>query len=136
MEFEKLRKENADIVAWIRFDDPDEMGIDYPVLYSGDNETYLRKNLHGKIHIAASIFLEGLNQPDFFFFFNILIGYQPGEEYQKLIDHMVNNSSIQTGITPQSSDKILTLSTCTGQGYEKRFAIHAVCVDTQSADVK
>ena len=41
MEFEKLRKENADIVAWIRFDDPDEMGIDYPVLYSGDNELSL-----------------------------------------------------------------------------------------------
>ena len=79
---------------------------------------------------------EGLNQPDFSDYYNILIGYQPGEKYQKLIDHMVNNSSIQTGITPQSSDKILTLSTCTGQGYEKRFAIHAVCVDTQSADVK
>ena len=71
---------------------------------------------------------EGLNQPDFSDYYNILIGYQPGEEYQELIDHMV--------ITPQSSDKILTLSTCTGQGYEKRFAIHAVCVDTQSADVK
>ena len=49
---------------------------------------------------------------------------------------MVNNSAIQTGITPQSSDKILTLSTCTGQGYDKWFAIHAVCVNTQSADVK
>lgn len=79
---------------------------------------------------------EGLNQPDFSDYYNILIGYQPGEEYQKLIDHMVNNSAIQTGITPQSSDKILTLSTCTGQGYEKCFAIHAVCVNTQSADVK
>lgn len=37
---------------------------------------------------------EGLNQPDFSDYYNILIGYQPGEEYQKLIDHMVNNSSI------------------------------------------
>lgn len=79
---------------------------------------------------------EGLNQLDFSDYYNILIGYQPGEEYQELIDHMVNNSAIQSRITPQSSDKILTLSTCTGQGYEKRFAIHAVCVDTQSADVK
>ena len=35
-------------------------------------------------------------------YYNILIGYQPGEEYQKLIDHMVNNSAIQTGITPYS----------------------------------
>ena len=78
---------------------------------------------------------EGLNQPDFSDYYNILIGYQPGEEYQELIDHMVNNSAIQSRITPQSSDKILTLSTRTGQGYDILFVIHAVCVDTQSAYV-
>ena len=192
VEFEKLKEENPDIVAWIRFDDTKELGIDYPVLYSGDNETYLRKDLYGKTHIAGSIFLEGLNQADFSDYYNILyghnmrdgsmfgslkkykdkgfwekhqyftlytettayryrifsyenatnggevykVGYQPGKEYQDFIDHMVKNSAIDTGVTPQSSNKILTLSTCTGQGYEKRFAVHAVCVDAQSVDVK
>lgn len=37
---------------------------------------------------------EGLNQPDLSDYYNILIGYQPGEKYQELIDHMVNNSAI------------------------------------------
>lgn len=32
------------------------------------------------------------------------------------------------------TNKILTLSTCTGNGYSKRFAIHAVCVDAQTTD--
>ena len=32
------------------------------------------------------------------------------------------------------TNKILTLSTCTGNGYSKRLAIHAVCVDAQTTD--
>lgn len=59
------------------------------------------------------------------------VGYQPGEEYQTFIDEMVKNSDFDTGIRPKSSNKILTLSTCTGNGYSKRFAVHAVCIDTQ-----
>lgn len=60
------------------------------------------------------------------------VGYQPGEEYQTFIDEMVKNSDFDTGIRSKSSNKILTLSTCTGNGYSKRFAVHAVCIDTQT----
>lgn len=185
--FEDLKKENEDIIAWIRFDNTEVLGIDYPVLYSGDNTTYLRHDLHGAEHIAGSIFLEGLNQPDFSDYYTIIyghnmrdgsmfgsldkykeqgfwnenqyftlytentvyrwqifacqnaadggsvykIGYQPGEEYQTLIDSMLENSLIDTGIQPDSSHRVMTLSTCTGNGYGSRFAVHAVCVDTQ-----
>ena len=59
------------------------------------------------------------------------IGYEPGEEYQALINGMVNASLINTGILPDSSQKMMTLSTCTGNGYSRRFAVHAVCVDAQ-----
>ena len=41
--FDELKEKNPDIVAWIRSDDPESTGIDYPVLYSGDNEKYLRR---------------------------------------------------------------------------------------------
>ena len=44
------------------------------------------------------------------------------------------NTSVDTGVKPQTSNKILTLSTCTGNGYSKRLAIHAVCVDAQTTD--
>ena len=62
------------------------------------------------------------------------VGYQPGEEYQKFIDQMIKDSDVDTGVNPQTSNKILTLSTCTGNGYSKRLAIHAVCVDAQTTD--
>lgn len=156
-------------------------------MYSGDNEKYLRKDIHGNKHIAGSIFLEGLNQSDFSDLYNIIyghnmnngsmfgslkkykdegfwkknqyftvytestayryqifsyedavvggnvykVGYQPGEEYQTFIDEMVKNSDFDTGIRPKSSNKILTLSTCTDHDSSKRFAVHAVCIDTQ-----
>lgn len=62
------------------------------------------------------------------------IGYQPGEEYQEFIDHMIENSQIETGIRPQSTNKILTLSTCVAVDSDERFAVHAVCTDTQTTD--
>lgn len=186
--FDALKQENEDIVAWLRSDNPEELKIDYPVLYSGDNRAYLRRDLYGSEHTAGSIFLEGLNQPDFSDYYTIIyghnmrdgsmfgsldkykdqtfwkknpyftlytettayryqifacqnaanggnvykIGYEPGVEYQKLIDSMVENSLIETGIHPDSSQKIMTLSTCTGNGYSTRFAVHAVCIDARS----
>lgn len=190
VEFDKLKAENQDVIGWIRFDNQDEFGINYPILHSGDNEKYLRTDLHGNNHIAGSIFLEGLNKSDFSDYYNIIyghnmidgrmfgslkkykdegfwqenqyftvysettayryqifsyedavnggdvykVGYKPGEEYQKFIDQMIKDSDVDTGVKPQSSNKILTLSTCTGNGYSKRFAIHAVCIDAQTTD--
>ena len=65
VEFDKLKAENPDAIGWIRFDNQDELGINYPILYSGDNQKYLRTDLHGNSHIAGCIFLEGLNKSDF-----------------------------------------------------------------------
>ena len=47
---------------------------------------------------------------------------------------MIKDSDVDRGVKPQTSNKILTLSTCTGNGYSKRLAIHAVCVDAQTTD--
>ena len=62
------------------------------------------------------------------------VGYQPGEGYQAFIDQTVKDSLVDTGIQPQSEDKILTLSTCIGKGYSRRFAVHVVCIDSQTTD--
>lgn len=187
VEFDKLKAENPDIIGWIRFDHQDELGINYPIVYSGDNEKYLRTDIHGNERIAGSIFLEGLNKSDFSDLYNIIyghnmnngsmfgslkkykdegfwkknqyftvytentayryqifsyedavnggnvykIGYQPGDEYQAFINEMVKNSALDTGIKPKSTNKILTLSTCTDNDGSKRFAVHALCIDTQ-----
>ncbi|MCC8152126.1 MAG: class B sortase [Lachnospiraceae bacterium] len=57
------------------------------------------------------------------------VGYQPYEIYQSLIDAMVAGSMNNTGITPDCSDRIVTLSTCTSTGDNYRFVLHAVLVD-------
>lgn len=54
---------NPDIVGWIYQEDGDR--ISYPVLYSGDDETYLRRLIDGSRATAGSIFLEAENSPDF-----------------------------------------------------------------------
>ena len=96
----------------------DELGINYPIVYSGDNEKYLRKEIfsYEDAVVGGNVYK---------------VGYQPGEEYQTFIDEMVKNSDFDTGIRPKSSNKILTLSTCTDHDSSKRFAVHAVCIDTQ-----
>ena len=121
VEFDQLKTENPDIIGWIRFDDQDEIGINYPIVYSGDNEKYLRKEIfsYEDAVVGGNVYK---------------VGYQPGEEYQTFIDEMVKDSDFDTGIRPKSTNKILTLSTCTGNGYSKRFAVHAVCIDTQTTD--
>ena len=101
-----------------QIDHQDELGINYPIVYSGDNEKYLRKEIfsYEDAVVGGNVYK---------------VGYQPGEEYQTFIDEMVKNSDFDTGIRPKSSNKILTLSTCTDHDSSKRFAVHAVCIDTQ-----
>lgn len=57
-----LQEKNPDVKGWIYFENED---ISYPVLYSGDDETYLRRTMDKKSATAGSIFIEGKNNPDF-----------------------------------------------------------------------
>lgn len=57
-----LEARNSDIIGWIYFENE---SISYPILYSGDNTTYLRKTYDGKASTAGSIFLDGESSPDF-----------------------------------------------------------------------
>ncbi|MFR2187983.1 MAG: hypothetical protein ACLS5R_01265 [Blautia sp.] len=49
-------------------------------------------------------------------------------------DELLQNSLIETEIHSESSDHILTLSICTGNGYDSRMTVHAVCIDEQTTD--
>ncbi len=186
IDFDELESINPDVVGWIRFDHPEETGVDYPILHGKTNNTYLRSDIHGDYLLAGSIFLEAENAPDFSDYYNIIyghnmkdgnmfgtlkrykqeelydsgndyftiytkqkayryrifsyrdvpdndiiysVGYQPDEEYQRLIDGMVKGSMKETGIVPTMNDRVLTLSTCSTAGKKVRFAIHAVLVD-------
>ena len=45
---------------------------------------------------------------------------------QTLIDFALAQSVIDTGVLPTVNDRILTLSTCTGNGYDTRWVVQAV----------
>ena len=69
---EELQEENPDIVGWLYFETEE---ISYPILYSGDNETYLHTAYNGKSAASGSIFLDGNNAPDFSDNYNIIYGH-------------------------------------------------------------
>lgn len=48
------------------------------------------------------------------------------EEQADFIRFCLDGSVIDTGIVPQPGDRILTLSTCTGDGYDKRWVVQGV----------
>ncbi|MGN1126066.1 MAG: class B sortase [Ruminococcus sp.] len=64
IDFEKLQKENKDIVGWIRIKGTN---IDYPVLRApaSDESYYLHRDYTGSYLYAGSIYMESYNQPDF-----------------------------------------------------------------------
>ncbi len=61
--FDKLRKTNEDVVAWIHFDEPER--ISYPVVKGTDNDKYLTTTFEGKKNSSGSIFMDVGNQGDF-----------------------------------------------------------------------
>ncbi len=73
IDFAGLKEVNEDIIGWIRFDGIEI--IDYPILYSGDDEKYLRTDIYGKPSTAGCIFLEGANNPDFEDYHTIIYGH-------------------------------------------------------------
>ena len=62
VDLESLQAVNSDIIGWIYFENEE---ISYPILYSGDNDTYLYTSYTGQSMSAGSIFLERTNSPDF-----------------------------------------------------------------------
>lgn len=71
-----LQAKYPDVVGWIRFDHPEEtIQIDYPILYSGDDDEYLHKDMDKKYSYPGCVFLEGANKPDFSDLSNIVYGH-------------------------------------------------------------
>lgn len=61
--FKKLQKMNKDVVGWIRFDAPKV--INYPVVQTIDNETYLTKTVDGSRNKVGAIFMDKSNAGNF-----------------------------------------------------------------------
>lgn len=53
------------------------------------------------------------------------LGFPTEQSKQDFIDYCLDQSVIDTGITPTVYDRILTLSTCTGNGHATRWVVQA-----------
>lgn len=58
------------------------------------------------------------------------VSFEPGEEFQQIIDNMCRRSYYDTNVEPESTDKILTLSTCSTEG--NRFVVNAKRISEKS----
>ncbi|NEX02708.1 MULTISPECIES: class B sortase [Pseudobutyrivibrio] len=67
-----LQAINPDVIGWLYVEGTD---ISYPILYSGDDDKYLRMTMDGESATAGSIFLEGYNLPNFADSHNVIYGH-------------------------------------------------------------
>ena len=73
-DWDSLRNVNPDVVGWIYVDATPE--ISYPIVWrEDDNDYYLHTSFEGNYLYAGTIFLEGLNHPDFSDPLNIVYGH-------------------------------------------------------------
>lgn len=55
------------------------------------------------------------------------LGLRRDSSRQSFLDSCLALSALNTGVTPHTYDKVLTLSTCTGNGHATRWVVQAVC---------
>lgn len=72
IDFEALREINPDIVAWLTI--PGTV-IDYPVVQTDDNETYLKKDFEGNASSAGAIYLDCDSDSDLKGMHSVLYGH-------------------------------------------------------------
>lgn len=63
VDFDKLKKANQDVVAWIQFDEPKI--INYPVVRGDDNNKYLHTTFEGKKNSSGTLFMDANNSGEF-----------------------------------------------------------------------
>jgi len=72
VDFEALRAESPDIVAWLYCEDTP---INYPIVQGEDNEFYVEHLPDGTWNGFGSLFLDCFNEPDFSDFHSIVYGH-------------------------------------------------------------
>lgn len=87
VDLNSLVSQNPDIKGWLFFENED---LSFPIMYSGDNEKYLRTTFDGKNSKAGSIFIEGMNAPDFSDSHTIIYGHsmKNGSMFGKLKEYV------------------------------------------------
>ncbi|MCP1110812.1 class B sortase [Ohessyouella blattaphilus] len=88
VDFEALKALNPDTCAWIRFPNEPKI-INYPVVHTDNNDTYLHKTFSANENTVGAIFLNAYNNPDFSDRHSIVYGHymNDGSMFNKLEDY-------------------------------------------------
>ena len=62
IDFDALVEINADFCAWLSIP---ALDLNYPVVWNGNNETYLTRTFEGESNSAGCLFVDAANRPDF-----------------------------------------------------------------------
>ncbi len=73
IDFESLWEKNPDVIGWITIEGT---RIDYPILYSGDNDYYLHHDIDGNETVAGSILLDMEDKTDMTSRHNVIYGHR------------------------------------------------------------
>ena len=175
-DFDELKAQNSDVCGWITIYGTH---VDYPVVQSEDNSTYLMRNPRGEYSLSGSIFMDYMNQKDFSDFNTIIYGHNmrngsmfgtfrklheqsnltspyvwictpkhtwrykifsvhtasvtgetytlfsmADEQFAEYLKSMKSASELQLDAEADKDDKVITMSTCTGNS-STRFVIQA-----------
>jgi len=84
MDFDALREENPEIIAWLNIPGTD---IDYPVLQGEDNKYYLHHDAQKKTNKNGALFLDYRMHADFSDFSSVIFGHymSSGMMFQNLV---------------------------------------------------
>ena len=85
---------------------------DHPYIYIANSEGVCRYEVFSAYRARVDSYTYGL-------------GFERQQDKESFIQMLLQNSQIDTGIRPEATDRILTLSTCSGMGYTTRWVVNA-----------
>lgn len=85
---------------------------DHPYIYIANSEGVCRYEVFSAYRARVDSYTYGL-------------GFERQQDKESFIQMLLQNSQIDTGIQPEATDRILTLSTCSGMGYTTRWVVNA-----------
>ena len=105
------RMKNGSMFAALKYYDDAEYWREHPYVYIKDDYGVHRYEIFAAYEaaITSSTYRLGFD----------------GESKQEFIDSALERSVIDTGVIPTINDRMLTLSTCTGRGYDTRWVVQA-----------
>lgn len=108
------RLRSGAMFAPLRFYEDDAYRQEHPSVYIVDDGGLHRYD----VFAAYAVKIEGRVYKE--------LDVEDEDTRREFIDFCLDSSLIDTGVAPEAVDRIITLSTCTGDGYSRRWVVHAV----------